>query len=191
MTGLPRFYVYAIFDPNGVPRYIGKGTGRRLDQHESDAVRGRHPNGRLSALILKAGGSLPKVKLRQGLTNDEACLIERAFIAALGRGSRGPLLNMTDGGEGAEGRFMSAESKALAGRNSGLARMGMKIGPMSEDRRKAISKANLGKPLSAEVCKARSVSQKGRAKSSSWRAAISSGQKRAWSERKSSAACRQ
>ncbi len=185
MTEDRKFYVYVIFDLNGIPRYVGKGAGRRWNQHESDVAIGRHHNHRLAAIFRRAGNNLPKVKISENLSNTEACQIERAFIAVIGRGRNGPLFNMTDGGEGAAGRKLSPESKAMAGQRSGAARIGKKYGPMSPERRAAISAAKRGCHVSAEVCAARSAAQKGIPKSVEWRAAIAAGMKRSWDKRKS------
>lgn len=38
------YYVYVLFRPDGKPFYVGKGTGRRIFQHESEA-RQNHPVG--------------------------------------------------------------------------------------------------------------------------------------------------
>jgi len=50
-------------------------------------------------------GEIPKIKVRENLSEDEAFTVEVALIAAIGRQDlgRGPLLNLTDGGEGATG----------------------------------------------------------------------------------------
>lgn len=102
-----RFYVYIYFRPNGVPCYVGKGCRSRWIKHERDCH-----NPHLAAIIRVAGGELPKVKIREGLTHDEAIEIERAFILAIGREPYGPLVNQTDGGEGMEGWSPSQETRA-------------------------------------------------------------------------------
>lgn len=140
-----RFYVYVLFRLDGSPCYVGKGKGSRWTQHENHV--GEHPNRRLAKIIEAANGrGLPKVKIRQSLTNAEACAIERAFIAAIGRGHRGPLVNMTDGGEGALGRRLSEEARKRIGRG-GEKRRGRKTGPHSPERKAAISAAKLGKHI--------------------------------------------
>ena len=125
------FYVYALFDWRGVPRYIGKGRGSRIDDHlESD----RRANRIKNALIRKTVamlGDLPRVKHRENLPEGEAFAIEVALIAALGRIDlkTGPLANMSDGGTGGDyGHLISAakkrwtpEHRAAAGKNRGAA----------------------------------------------------------------------
>jgi hypothetical protein len=103
-------YVYALFRADGSPFYIGLGKGRRWLRHE----RGTGINRRKNATVrqtLSALGDLPKVKLAEHLTIEQARAYERAFIAAIGRAPHGPLTNLTDGGEGVLGRFVSPEER--------------------------------------------------------------------------------
>jgi uncharacterized protein YaiI (UPF0178 family) len=93
---LCRFYVYILFRLDGRPCYVGKGKGNRWQDHDRYAS-----NIHLRRIIAKSGGPLPGVIVRDGLTEDEAYATEIAFIAAIGREANGgPLVNMTDGGEG-------------------------------------------------------------------------------------------
>lgn len=101
------FYVYIIFRPNGIPCYVGKGRGSRWKRHER-----KSHNPHLAAIIGNAGGELPKIKIRENLTNKQACEIEISFIAAIGREIHGGLLvNQTDGGEGGTGTVWSEEAR--------------------------------------------------------------------------------
>ncbi len=72
-----RFYVYIYFKLNGTPCYVGKGMGNRFKVHLT-----RTHNPRLASEITKAGGLLPVVIVRAGLTDEEAQETERAFIRA-------------------------------------------------------------------------------------------------------------
>jgi hypothetical protein len=69
--------------------------------------------------------SLPVAKVREGLTNAEAIETEIALISAIGRKKNGgPLVNLTDGGDGLTGHTHSAEarvkmSKTTKGRGAG------------------------------------------------------------------------
>jgi hypothetical protein len=102
------FYVYLIFRPDGRPCYVGKGQGGRWEAHFK-----RAGNPWLSRIIAAAGGDLPVVKVRENLTEAEAFETEVALIKALGRKKDGgPLVNLTDGGEGVSGLVFSAESRA-------------------------------------------------------------------------------
>lgn len=102
-------YVYIIFRPDGRPCYVGKGKGNRWEVHER-----RTHNPYLARIIAKAGGSIPKIKVREDLTDAEACETEIAFIAAIGRRDlgTGPLVNLTDGGDGAAGAIHGFERRA-------------------------------------------------------------------------------
>lgn len=104
-----RFYVYVAFRPwDGTPCYVGKGKGERWRNFKD------RTNRHLRNIIVKAnslGIELPVIKVREGLTEAEAFQVERAFIAAIGRGKYGPLVNLTDGGEGWSGGQHSSETK--------------------------------------------------------------------------------
>lgn len=135
------FYVYVIFRPNGVPCYVGKGTRGRWLEHERMGA--KHYNKHLGRIIKNAGGELPKVKLREGLTEADALATEIALIAAIGRGKHGPLVNLTDGGDGQTGWVPSDETRAKIGAaNSGLKR--------SDELRARLSAAHKGKIKSPE-----------------------------------------
>jgi len=139
MDGPREFYIYTAFRPDGSPCYVGKGKGNRWRVH----LRRSH-NIVLRRIIAKSGGEIPIVVVRSNLTEAEAFEIERAFIAAIGRGQYGPLVNMTDGGEGMSGHKPSLESiekrvSKLRGR------------PRSKETIEKIAKANMGKKRSEET----------------------------------------
>lgn len=159
------FYVYAYFRPDdGSPCYIGKGCGDRWRVHLK-----RSRNIRLRRIIDRANGDIPHVKIRQGLTESEAFKIEVALIKAIGRGELGPLVNLTDGGDGTSGsaRVLSAEHRRKIGEaqkgrrhsSEALAKMSAaklgrkKLHPMSIDTRAKIGAKNRGKARSPELRK--------------------------------------
>ena len=135
------FYVYGIFDPFGVPRYIGKGKGNRCHRHAK-----RSNNRHLSNLYKKYGDGMRVIKLYTGISEDWAFHTEKCLIEWLGRSDRfaeGTLVNFTDGGEGPSGYKPSEEAR----RKNGIAHKGMK---RSEETKARISASLKGKPKNPE-----------------------------------------
>ena len=113
-ANLPRayFYVYVLFrHDTGQPFYVGKGCGKRWQAHRWDS-RGNRKKWRLFEAARQAGREIPNVKVASNITEATAFKIEIALIATIGRGSKGPLLNRTDGGEGMSGYIISPEVAA-------------------------------------------------------------------------------
>lgn len=131
-------YIYCYFRPNGTPCYIGKGRNGRWKQHLTNST-----NQHLRNIIAKAGGEIPHVKLHVGLTNAQATTYEIALIKAIGRKPNGPLVNLTDGGEGAPGCVHSQAT--IAKRVAAI--KGKKC---SETTKQKIAAAHLGKTYSDE-----------------------------------------
>ena len=90
-------YVYIYFRPNMEPCYVGKGKKSRWLCHERYET-----NRRLWRAIQKNGGWLPKAKVKTGLTDEDAIELEKKLIKVIGRKDlgTGPLVNLTEGGEG-------------------------------------------------------------------------------------------
>jgi hypothetical protein len=116
------FYVYVLFRPwDGSPFYVGKGKGQRWSLHEK--LGDKHYNSRMANIVRKAnrlGLEIPKVKIRTDLTELEAFKIEMVFIGAIGRADKGlgPLINLTDGGDGPSGLVFSKEAIAKISKKS-------------------------------------------------------------------------
>ena len=147
MTGI--HYVYVVFWPHGEPAYVGKGKSERWVSHHHSKK--SHPITSFSRKHRNA----PRVKVRETLTEAEAFEIEKALIAAIGRVPHGPLLNMTDGGEGTSGFKRTAESVE----RSANTRRGRIV---SEETRRKIGAANSGRKQTPEEKQKRSQSLKGR-----------------------------
>jgi hypothetical protein len=142
----------------------GKGKGDRWNDHE------RRPDSRARNYMLRAiverakklGKELPKVKLREKMTEDEAFELERIFIKAIGRKKDGgPLVNLTDGGDGSTGLVFRPESRKLLS----VAHTGKTL---SADHKKNISIALKDKPKSPEHAANAAAAQRGKKKKSGW-----------------------
>lgn len=141
-----RFYVYALFRPwDGSPFYVGKGSGDRAGRHLRQGD--RHKNRRLAAILRRAtsdGLEIPIVIVRNALAEAEAFETEKALIAAIGRLQSGPLVNLTDGGEGPAGMIITESVKAkLRAAHAGK--------PLSAEHRKKIGLSGIGRVVSAET----------------------------------------
>jgi phosphoheptose isomerase len=105
----PSFFVYGLFrrDTGGIC-YVGKGHHHsRHTSHTKDAAKGKHSNTHLANIIRKHG--VDEDFLIAGLTEAEAFAEEMRLIKKIGRSPNGPLVNRTDGGEGATGTTHTAE----------------------------------------------------------------------------------
>lgn len=114
---MKEYYAYIYFDPsrewNGGPEpiYVGKGHGRRMRQHLGR--RDVHPfTHRLKKMITE--GIEPLIHKIVCSTESIAYDLERGLIKTIGRKDQdvGPLLNLTDGGEGTGG-FTYTHTNAL------------------------------------------------------------------------------
>lgn len=157
------FYVYVLFRENGVPFYIGKGHGRRWLNHESEArCRGKLRRHYIIRNMLDRGVEIPKLKLHEGLTETVAHEYEIALIAAIGRGDRGPLVNLSDGGEGNSGSRHSPEGRA----QMSITRRGRKQ-PAGTGAKIAAAKKGIPKPpeFMARLTAAAAAANRGRQQS--------------------------
>lgn len=106
-------YVYILYREDGVtPFYVGMGRRGRWLHHERDAKRGRSRKDNIICRMRERGISVPKKKYAEGLTRQQAALLEIELIAKIGRHPKGPLANLTDGGEGVRGWVVSAKRRA-------------------------------------------------------------------------------
>ena len=114
---MTQYYVYHLINSiDGQPFYIGKGTGSRMYQHIREAERTtythRPVHNKIRSIISK-GGEVEYKKF-ECLTEDEAFAEEKRYIALFGRRDLGlgPLMNLSDGGEGAQRNRDSVERTA-------------------------------------------------------------------------------
>lgn len=159
------FYVYVLFRENGVPFYIGKGRGNQWAHHERAALRGA--KGHKCAIIraIQARGiEVIKAKIHDGLTEGVAHEYEVALIAAVGRGRIGPLVNLTNGGDGVAGfkHLPGVKRSPEHVANLAAALRGKKRSPEHIAKRSA---ARAGKPQSAEARRRISIGMTGKERS--------------------------
>jgi hypothetical protein len=107
------FYVYVLFDWLGIPRYIGKGKDNRWLLHERYTDLDNPMKNEFIERTWIMLDEIPKVKIRENVSEEEAIAVEMSLVAAIGRSDRGqgPLTNLTDGGEGTSGRKHSLSSR--------------------------------------------------------------------------------
>lgn len=112
------FYVYILPREDDTPFYVGKGKGRRWKDHLLPSAARHNPY--KTAIIRKmaaAGQPLRVIKIAEGLTEPAAFALERETIAKIGRHPKGPLTNLTDGGDGSTGlRHTEAHKAAISAR---------------------------------------------------------------------------
>lgn len=101
-----RFYVYLLLRPNGTPFYVGKGRGRRVFSHETEAL-GDGCTHKLNVIraIAQAGKDLAYEIVAFYDTERECHRRDIEEIQRIGRHDlkTGPPTNPTAGGEGATG----------------------------------------------------------------------------------------
>lgn len=106
------YYVYNLIDADGVVRYVGKGTGRRIHNHSSMAeaiaagalvTRATNVHRRFAAEI-RIGRKMRGVIVADELNQVDAYVIEASLIAQHRRETEGGTLwNVLAGGEGFRG----------------------------------------------------------------------------------------
>lgn len=109
----PIFYVYILFDWLGIPRYVGKGNGDRWLSHELKTDKTNWMKNEFIEQTWIMLGEIPKIKIIENVYEKDALNTEVELIKVIGRLTlnNGPLVNLTDGGEGASGLRWSKESK--------------------------------------------------------------------------------
>jgi hypothetical protein len=131
--------------------YVGKGKGKRFRSHLAHAA---NPILKRKIERIRIAGLEPEVRLlNQELSCEEACQAEKEIIARWGRLDlrTGLLCNLTDGGEGTEGRVASPKTRQLfsqqrAGKKQTPAQYAANCNraPQTEEARQKRSLANKG-----------------------------------------------
>ena len=132
------YYVYIHFKKsNGEPFYVGKGIKNR-----DTATKGR--NTFWHSVVNKHDYIVSRVA--NNLTEEEALNFEKVLIGKLGRRNlgTGPLVNLTDGGDGISGHIQSEETR----RKKSISLKGRIITP---EARQKLREHNLGKRASDEA----------------------------------------
>jgi hypothetical protein len=109
---MAEYYIYELTDADGVVRYVGKGTGRRVDSHRgvilalaagAPATRASKVHRRLAADI-QIGRQFRAAVVADGLSQADAYAMEARLIAKHRRETEGGTLwNVLAGGEGFQG----------------------------------------------------------------------------------------
>jgi hypothetical protein len=91
------YYVYTLAYPNGVVFYVGKGKGKRVADHEKEALRGHDcPKCELIRSIWRDGGSILRAIVFE--TDDERAALDREAELIRDYGYD-RLMNRTPGGK--------------------------------------------------------------------------------------------
>lgn len=113
----PGAFKYGPYEFDYEPFYVGKGFGRRITSHLTEAKNNFIEGNQLKLNVIRKIWGLGLepiiVKYKENLTEDEAFdQYEIPMIAAIGRRDKktGPLTNLTDGGEGSSGVIVSEET---------------------------------------------------------------------------------
>lgn len=169
-----KFYVYALLDPrkpgpfyyghwkfSHEPFYVGKGHGNRFETtHKND---GHNIFKSRKIHNIRALGMEPIVVFKKSaLTERQALSLEVHLIDRVGRANlkKGPLTNLTDGGEGTIGKIVTRKTRLRQSKSIKKA--------MTKEVRARISLAMRGNTNSA----GRSTSEETRRKLSEWQKGV-------------------
>jgi hypothetical protein len=130
----------------------------------------------LTRIIAQAGGSLPNAKIKEGLTEQEALDLEQSVIRSIGRHPHGPLVNMTDGGDGVTGWVPSVLTRSRIA--------AAKIGQThSLETRRKMSVAGKGRPKASQHSEAIGTALRGKPKSEKHRAKLKVSARLRWARK--------
>lgn len=153
------YYVYQYWDPlRKEPIYIGKGCGKRAWEHlQPYRLKSNHPFKNRIKWLKKQNKSPIVSLLYINLSEEKSFKLERKIIKKIGRKDlgKGPLLNLTDGGQGMSGhRWDQEQIKNNSGKNN--CRFGTHL---SKEVKNKISKAQLGIPRPKESIIKRTITR--------------------------------
>lgn len=168
----PEFYVYALLDPTKPgaykygkwkfdfePFYIGKGKSQRLNDHTSLCTHNPF-KARKIAKIERSGAEIICINKKSKLTEKQALDLEINLIEKIGRRDMklGPLINLTDGGEGLTNPSKLTREKigkASIGRQAFLGKT------HTDEAKRKIGLASTGRIFSDKTRKKMSLNMKG------------------------------
>ena len=111
-TRKPGYYNYSHWVFHYEPFYVGKGKGNRAEQHIWEAARrtGQYNKfkSRIISKIITEMEENPRIIIKKRrLTEKQALDTEKKLISIIGRRNlgEGPLVNLTDGGDGVSNRI--------------------------------------------------------------------------------------
>lgn len=108
-----KYYVYILARPDGSVFYVGKGSGKRIHQHEQEAERGCSCHKcNVIRKTWRSGSEIQKSIVFHTDSEQAALSYEIELIRYYGREN---LTNLTDGGDGASGRAISEEGRLRIG----------------------------------------------------------------------------
>lgn len=158
---MKEYYVYLYRDPSrGMePIYVGKGKGLRYKDHLSR--KDHHPLTYRLRKMRREGTTPDIIFVCKDVDEELAHLVEMEAISKYGRRDlgKGPLLNLTDGGEGTSGYspvFTDEHRRKISASRKGN---GSIQTPEAVEKRR---QANLGKKRSPEVRELLSQQKKGK-----------------------------
>jgi len=148
-------WIYFLSGPDGVVRYVGKAVetkGRYAEHLRNASLRSRRPS-RLWIAKLLRDGHRPTMTLIEFCRGD-GCGEEMHHVR-LARADGLPLLNLTEGGEGASGYRHTPEARA----KMSAQRKGRKL---TEEHKRKIGAACKGQKRSEDFCRKISAAHRGK-----------------------------
>ena len=150
------YYVYALLrDTTFEPFYIGYGCGDRYMDHQRPSALKRSVNHKrhiIEEMQSRGVTSIPKMKLAENLSKEDALRLEVEWIAKIKRYPNGPLVNATDGGEGSHGWSEEQRAKQSATTSRIMKGNQYRKGiPHTEETKALISAMGKGQPYRGDV----------------------------------------